>query len=1400
MKNALFGPVRTVSALSRILGLLLVVAVGAGTAVQAGTTTASKSAVTPQDDKTKPDCGGGGMCGYNFTEMNVSLNLTDRPVGYAPPIGPPVYVRLTYNHREDGQPHDKDGRPLPFTFFNVSRKWTLNWLSYIEDDPAHPEAGVSRYVAGGGHIDYPSTDYDAKTQSFAREKRDASILVRVTANAYTRFLSDGGYEFYEKPDGATMSPRRVFLTQIQDPAGNAVTLNYETVSPTDKRLRLKSLQDATGRFTSFFYENPDPLLITKITDPFGRYATITYLNRRLSTITDVLKLISSFTYNYPPDPDFVDSMTTHYGTTTFAYGDSTNGCNDPSDDLQRWLEAKDPLGHKERLEFCQSRDVVQKITPPITTNNGSVDIVGPPPGIIVPNNAFMFGRNTFYWDKHAYNEACATGTCDYGKARIKHWTHIAPRVRMTGDSVESIKYPRENRIWFNYPGQPTTGEGAGDAGTLDKPNNIARFLDDKGTQQQWTHIDYNDDGNVTSITDPRGRQTLFVYDPNPINRMDVQTISQKNTESSSVVIAEFRNYFKHRPRTYIDAAAQPWLYDYDDVTGQLTTVTNPLGDTTTYKYNDLGYLRQVLINDVLQASFTYDPYGRVETYTDETYKDPEGWTVTYTYDDMDRLTSETYPDGTSRIYTWDEPGRPLDLHTITDRQGRVTTYTHDEVRNLREIKDPLGNTTFLDYYENGKLKSLTDPKGNVTTWDIDIQSRITAKHYPDSSPPPVTYTYENTTSRLKTITDALGQIKQYGYDPDDRLTNITYPNAVNLTPEVEFVHDPYFPRISSITNGVRTTEYHYYPPGRLGALQPQFELFERGATLHEILYEYDQLGRLQFRFVDGSQEIYTYDPLGRVAAHINDLGTFNITYLGNTNQVTGLHSATVGTNWAYDSNSNDRRLKSITNSGVARSYQYTKPLDSPVSPPENPVTKPPPETLVTSITPEGLVTAITETARGVLLRKWSYRYDGADRLRTAQGTGGWNYGYDYDNADNLTTIRLPAGMPRNLTFNDLNQVDTFNGVHFVYDRNGNLIEDDQRKYFWDAENRLLRISYTGSSRTTDFAYDGLGRRAAMATSNGVSQSVTRYLWCGETLCQAHDEKDVVTRRYFAEGEHITKAGAFLYYARDHLGSVRDLLVTQNGSRVASFDYDPYGSATQPQPPPQVSSDIRYAGMFYHQDSGLYLTHYRAYDPRTGRWLSRDPLGEGAGANLYRYVADTPVNAVDRSGLYSSAITPVNNAIGYQPVHQTAIDRALGFLPARDREILKYEQVYADQEQAPAAQYQHAMRSEHQSVAEAKALANEYVRRKLRNARELECVGLHEEALEELGLAIHTLQDSTSPSHTGFQPWPPPGRRTRLGHVNMEAQYPGDDSPLFKITQQAYGYFSGRIPIPDDFFP
>jgi RHS repeat-associated protein len=60
-------------------------------------------------------------------------------------------------------------------------------------------------------------------------------------------------------------------------------------------------------------------------------------------------------------------------------------------------------------------------------------------------------------------------------------------------------------------------------------------------------------------------------------------------------------------------------------------------------------------------------------------------------------------------------------------------------------------------------------------------------------------------------------------------------------------------------------------------------------------------------------------------------------------------------------------------------------------------------------------------------------------------------------------------------------------------------------------------------------------------------------------------------------------------------------------------------------------------MFRHADSGLYLTHYRAYSPIHGRWLSRDPIHEAGGINLYAYVNGNPVSFIDPFGLFEITV-------------------------------------------------------------------------------------------------------------------------------------------------------------------
>ncbi len=110
------------------------------------------------------------------------------------------------------------------------------------------------------------------------------------------------------------------------------------------------------------------------------------------------------------------------------------------------------------------------------------------------------------------------------------------------------------------------------------------------------------------------------------------------------------------------------------------------------------------------------------------------------------------------------------------------------------------------------------------------------------------------------------------------------------------------------------------PPGVLGALHlaPKSPPFANSATAQT----YDALGRVSGRSVGGDADTMGYDKIGRPSAHVNDLGAFQLSYLGETGQLVSRLSGLFGTDWAYQGNHNDRRLRSIVNTLGASRYQY----------------------------------------------------------------------------------------------------------------------------------------------------------------------------------------------------------------------------------------------------------------------------------------------------------------------------------------------------------------------------------------------------------------------------------------------------------------------------------------------
>lgn len=195
-----------------------------------------------------------------------------------------------------------------------------------------------------------------------------------------------------------------------------------------------------------------------------------------------------------------------------------------------------------------------------------------------------------------------------------------------------------------------------------------------------------------------------------------------------------------------------------------------------------------------------------------------------------------------------------------------------------------------------------------------------------------------------------------------------------------------------------------------------------------------------------------------------------------------------------------------------------------------------------------------------------------------------------------------------------------------------MSSDGERSYSWDAENRLIKIRYASQpDKETQFAYDGVGRRvkASLTPSQGATPTNINYMWCGDALCQSRDQAYSATRSYFDEGEYrVGVSNPSLYYGIDQLGSVRR--VFESATSAPKYDYDPWGNRAQTS----KIVDFGFAGMLAAEDAGLDLTWYRAYDHATGRWISRDPLGETTDpvANLFAYVANSPPNYVDPQGL------------------------------------------------------------------------------------------------------------------------------------------------------------------------
>jgi len=229
--------------------------------------------------------------------------------------------------------------------------------------------------------------------------------------------------------------------------------------------------------------------------------------------------------------------------------------------------------------------------------------------------------------------------------------------------------------------------------------------------------------------------------------------------------------------------------------GELSTITDPGGHTTTFSYDAAGSVAQVSDPMGHTTRYTYDASERATTVTDPlshttsygydaegrmiTSIDTGGNTTTNTYDSGGRLIGQSDTSGDTTTYAYDSSGR---LSEVSDNQ--TTTYSYDAMNRLisETMTPPSGGlTTTVTYDANGNVISVSESSGPVTTYTYDdlnrvIQQTETADGVMDTT----TYTYD-AAGDLISVTDPADNVTKFTYDPFGDLISMADPNSGAIT-------------------------------------------------------------------------------------------------------------------------------------------------------------------------------------------------------------------------------------------------------------------------------------------------------------------------------------------------------------------------------------------------------------------------------------------------------------------------------------------------------------------------------------------------------------------------------------------------------------------------------------------
>ncbi|MEI7957239.1 MAG: RHS repeat-associated core domain-containing protein, partial [Verrucomicrobiota bacterium] len=691
--------------------------------------------------------------------------------------------------------------------------------------------------------------------------------------------------------------------------------------------------------------------------------------------------------------------------------------------------------------------------------------------------------------------------------------------------------------------------------------------------------------------------------------------------------------------------------------------------TTTYGY-ETGLKRPNTVTDsrtgTTTTTFVSNTCDAVKSVTEENGDDDR--TTLFTYDSRGNRLATIHPDDSithnrynsknqleatwgslayATVYSYDYAGRMLTLRTSpsaapsgepADSGGAVTRWLYDantglltgKLYNYVDSEHP-GSGPAYAYTNGGRLKTRTRERGIATHYYYSLAGQLRAIDYSDTTPD-VLYTRD----RLgRTATAAQGSLTVTpGTLPvdDDGITietpirgsSYTYdPGDFHLATEA----------LDYGSNFTKTLSRHTDSTGRPRSLNV--------GTEYSTAYGYDNAGRLS--------QVWDHPTLngGEPAGN----ASFSYGYVNNSNAlvetVTG-PAHTVTNTWEPTRDVLASKVNAIAANNIPSSFAYG----------------------VNAIGQRRTLGPVLEgnTPISTYTPKWAWNYNNSGELVSADhGADATANAHDrffrYDPIGNRDYVRSGVftdadGRLIDYTANALNQYTKANGVTLPstpYDQDGNLRFDggvnkdsQAREYVWDGENRLIEIknvsvspavslvSYTydhlsrliartDATATTLYLYDGWNR---IAEYSGQTLNKT-YLWSMDLSGSMQGAGGV--GGLLAVTDHATTGSPTFYPTFDGNGNVSEYLqittfdnplTTEVNEQVitvvAHFEYDPFGNLIADTEENAASFPYRFSTKPQDSITGLYYYGYRYYDPLTGRWPSRDPIGEKGGVNLYGF--------------------------------------------------------------------------------------------------------------------------------------------------------------------------------------